>query len=49
MPEETSSNDSLRRPVRSSSRPQLPFWKECLRLLYWVFFKPLTLRRICGE
>jgi hypothetical protein len=25
-------------------KPQLPFWRETLRLLYWFFFKPFTLR-----
>ena len=25
--------------------PELPFWQGCLQLLYWVFFKPLTLGR----
>jgi hypothetical protein len=25
--------------------PQPTFFKECLRLLYWTYFKPYTLRR----
>jgi len=33
------------RTMNETTPPLLPFWKECLRVLYWVFFKPLTLRR----